>query len=476
MFNESASYAYAHLRLHELPAALGTSDAFFGLYYALMHLWLGFGTSEAAMRSFSVVSVVGAVVAIGYFTRALGGAAAGIFAALWAAFDPFLFDLAQQARPYALLLLFGVLTSAAFVAAAQRPTRGRWAIYVLVSALGCYVHLYLFSVVAAHALWASAFRRALWKRGLAVAVAAIGCALVPLLAVMRGYPEIDSYIELPIPHRLVDTLYWFAGSRPLALFAVLVAVGALVIGRRLTARERELGAFLALWLLVPLLGTFVASYLVRPLYAERYLAEAWPAYVVAIGLLLARLRPAIGAIALGAFAALAVTTTLNLHVAQAQDWRAASDLVVGSAISGDALVVYPKRGTVPYTYYRERLRTSGPPQLYPAREWFPLVQGQDTVEAPAVDTPPRWARRIWVLEGWTDIPGTDGALRAFLAPLASDYRLAFRRTFTRVGVLRFDRVSATEGRRTDRARDRDRTRPASRPDGSARSRAARRRT
>jgi mannosyltransferase len=440
VYREAASDTYARLNLHDLLDALRFNDVFFGVYYALLHGWMRlFGESEAALRSFSVVCAVAAVVAIACLARNLAGPKAGIAAAAFAAVSPLLFDLGHEARPYAMLVLLATLASSAFLAAALRPSAARWLVYALIAIFGCYIHLFTLTVVIAHVCWATLRRRALWSRGLPFALLGIGLAVVPLLVVMHNYGVVNAYIPLPRLTDLVSLSFWFAGSRLLAALAAVAVLALFVLRRAGRNAGNDTIAFLLLWLLIPPCLIFAASFLGKPIYTQRYMVEAWPAYVIALAIVIVRLpRPAM-MVAAAAVVLASVTTTIREGTASSQEWRGASAFVLHEAGSADAVVIYPKRGTLPFNYYRRRLDASGPRRLYPLRDWFPLVQGKDGVEAATLDVPSARPERVWVLEGWTDVPGTDANARQFLATLKGEYRLSKRWSFEHVAVLRFDR-------------------------------------
>jgi hypothetical protein len=294
-------------------------------------------------------------------------------------------------------------------------------------------------VVVAHACWAALYRRALWPHGLPFAVLGIGLSVVPLLVVIRHYGIVNAYISLPHPTDLVSLIFWFAGSRSLLALAAAAVLALFVLRRAGRNAGNDTIAFLLLWLLIPPCLIFAASFLGKPIYTQRYMVEAWPAYVIGLAIVIVRLPWPAMTIAAAAIVLASVTTTIREGTASSQDWRGASAFVLREAGSADAVVIYPKRGTLPFNYYRRRLDASGPRRLYPLRDWFPLVQGQDGVEAATLDVPSARPERVWVLEGWTDLPGTDANARLFLATLAREYRLSKRQRFERVAVLRFDR-------------------------------------
>jgi mannosyltransferase len=452
-FDEAATIAYAKLDFHGLYAAMQSSDAFFAAYYGWMHVWMRLGESEAAIRSFSVLCGAGAVIAVSLLARRLCDMKAGIVAGMLAAVSPLLFDVARQARPYALLVLLAAMSSLMFLFAAERPTLRRWSSYVFISAVGCYIHLFLFCLVAAHALWALVSRRNLYRCGLPWAVLGIALSTTPLLNVLHHYSGINGYIQRPTLRALIDTWEWFAGSRELAALAALLLVA--VIAPRLRPRGgiavTPVAMFLILTTVVPPLLIFAESSIAKPMYLQRYLVEAWPSYIVVIAIVLTRLRPTSFAPICALVVALQVYAVLSVHMQIAQNWRAASDVILERALPGDQLVVYPAIGTIPYEYYREQLHVQRAPMLrFPRWSPFPLTMtstgnSKFSVGAGGLSGASR-PRRIWFLIGWTDDPRTRPGLRTLTHTLPPPYRLAFDRRLIHESVLRFDRLPARSNR------------------------------
>jgi hypothetical protein len=367
--------------------------------------------------------------------------AAGLLAAL----DPALFELSRQTRPYALLVLVGALSSAALIDAVRRPRRAAWARYALVTALGCYVHLFMLALLAAHAAWATLYHRDAWRRGLGASAAVVALAAMPILVVLHAYPTVDAYIARQTPHLLVDTLYWFAGSRPLALAAIAAGVAALVWSwrSRVPAASTEVPALLVLWGCVPPLLVLAVSMAVKPMYTERYLAEALPAYLIGLGVVVARLPRPAALVAVAAFALGDLGTIIPVHGERGQDWRAATDVILTESLPNDGLVVYPERGTIPYGYYHGRLGLPGPRRIYPKVVSFPLMQSDDDPtfwERPSpLNGPARGYERIWFLAGWNTDARSVRGVGALIASLPPGYHLARRVRFVHETVLRFDR-------------------------------------
>ena len=446
-FDEAATITYARLDFAHLFEALQSSDAFFGTYYAWMHLWMHIGESEAALRWFSVFCAAGAVVAMSFFARRIAGTNAGIAAGILTATSPLLFDVARQARPYALLVLVAALSSLAFLRASEKPIVQRWLPYVTIGIVGCYVHLFLLFLVAAHAIWAWKFQRTLYRSGLSWAVSLIMLSITPLLAILHHYPTVNGYIPRPTWRTLTDTWVWFAGSRELVIIAILLLVGMLAV-RMVTHKRVTLtpfATFLIVTTTIPLLVVFAVSLFEKSIYLQRYLVEAWPSYIVGIAIMLTRLRPKYVApfavLVVVAFQAYAIRST---HLRVAQEWRAASTLIIANALPGDQLVVYPPFGMLPYDYYRQRLRALDAPVIRSPRSSpfpFTMTTNDDNkfaIDAAALEANADRSGRIWFLVGWTDDPRTAPGLRTLTNALPPSYHLSFDRRLVHEEVLRFD--------------------------------------
>jgi hypothetical protein len=117
-----------------------------------------------------------------------------------------------------------------------------------------------------------------------------------------------------------------------------------------------------LWLLVPVLTTFVLSY-VKPMFKERYLFAAMPAFPLLAAIGLMSLRPEailprvrilwlVRPIASVAVIALALTVIRNgLEIRQRENWRGAVAYLEASAEPDDGWIFISKRGQLGYEYY-----------------------------------------------------------------------------------------------------------------------------
>lgn len=114
-FNEAIATGIAQ---HSLGGVFGAVRDAGGapLYYLLLNLWVSAaGTSAAAVHWLSELFALLAIAAAMWVGWSLGGRRAGIFAAVLFAFSSYMTQFAQEAQPYALLVLLSLLSTAGFV-------------------------------------------------------------------------------------------------------------------------------------------------------------------------------------------------------------------------------------------------------------------------------------------------------------------------------------------------------------------------
>lgn len=294
------------------------------LYFLLLGGWMRlFGSSEAAVRALSVVFSTASIAALGLWLRSLEMRRRAI---LWsmtlAAVAPLHLFYASEARGYALVLLLVGLSLWTFTealrcgASARRSSRARavegtgwWALHGLVCALSFYTHNLLVPLTAAFwlAAWVQRADRRAWRSMLVTHAVALAL-FAPWIATLagqaasgqerwivkfwQGYPP-----ALAIPRSLLAFgvggpipiiiawpspaagIVWLSG----AWFAV-VAFFAFSFGWRSEADRRALGTLLV-FLLFPLIGLWLVSALVRPLYVVgRYDLPALPAFLGLMGM------------------------------------------------------------------------------------------------------------------------------------------------------------------------------------------------
>ncbi|MFP6563261.1 MAG: glycosyltransferase family 39 protein [Myxococcota bacterium] len=263
------------------------------LYFALLHFWGRlFGESEAALRMLSVVPSVATVALLFRLGTTLRDTRAGWIAALLSATSLLAIDYAQEARSYAWLMFFSVLSTHLLVRWRLRGLARDALLYAACTAALLYTHYFSFLFVFAQALYVFVAqsskdvpRRFLlgWCGAVAVALLAfapwLGTFLSQFASVRTGFwiepPHALAWLWAPLSF----LSWWGPWSESLApaSFGIAVAFAAVLgtlaivsrtsIGARLGAPDRadaalpavEVTWLLGLWLTVPIACALLLS-------------------------------------------------------------------------------------------------------------------------------------------------------------------------------------------------------------------------
>lgn len=326
-------------------------------YYTLLVGWMDtFGTSEAAMRSLSLVASVATIPLVYVLAREFADVERALFAALLFALSPMQVYFAQEARAYALMLLpvaLALVGMARFLGA-PRATRNL-VLYVVGATLAIYVHTTSILLVAAFNL---AFLAAvpgnravgwpgLWRWVAANAVVALLCvpeALAMLrevganrLSWMRPVNSHDVLLSFGV---LVTGPATYPGKLSIALGVLVLA--ALVAALWRTPPDRRAVTVL---LAVPAidLALILLAGLRQPILVPRVLCWMWlPLSVLLAGALARRtpLRPV-----LGGLVAVALGVGLVFQLGQGdrakEPWRPLLARLHSQLVNADVVVVGP---------------------------------------------------------------------------------------------------------------------------------------
>ena len=419
------------------------------LYAAMVHIsGAALGSSESALRLPSALAGIATVPAMAWLAdRWLGRRYAG-WAAWAAALSPFLVWYSQEARPYAMLILMGCVSSALMLDLAGRARapgaavsrRLRSASYAVVAAAGVLTSPSFAFVLPLHLRWwlaapraeqdaaagalrASRLRRA---RQAAIAVAVLGALALPwapqalrtwdwqrlhpgraaaagetalrgattfhaaavpfaLHAFAVGYTLGPSLRELRADPS-VSTLVRHAGEVALTtlVFGTLGVLGVVALRRR-----RRLTDFL-LWLAVPVLVVSWFAISNFKVFHPRYLAVASPAFLLAIAAALADLRPRPRALLAGAVLALWAVSLAHHFGAPGygkEDQRGAAALVTVRAARDESVIAVNTIDPMLYYYH-------GPAPLTPF--WLGFAADPATLERRLGEALPN-RRGAWVV-------------------------------------------------------------------------------
>ncbi len=276
--DEGLSVGIASFPLSEIPGVL-RQDGSPPLYYLLLHVWLDwFGAGEAATHAFSLLWALLAIPVALWAGWSLFGRRAGWIAATLAALNPFLTVYAQETRMYSLVIVLGLVATAAFLHAFAFRRRAYLPVFALSAALLLYTHNWaLFLLVGSLAGLVAIERLAGGRRELlreaALAYGAVAVAYLPWLptlvyqALNTGAP----WSKAPSPLELVGGFTIVLADQG-ALVAILLAGG---IGFKTLLGDVPSPARTAVLAALALaLATLVAGWVFShftPAWANRYL-------------------------------------------------------------------------------------------------------------------------------------------------------------------------------------------------------------
>src|SRR5262249_27237158 len=123
------------------------------LYYILLRGWLVLGHSEAVLRAFSAVSILGSTALMYFLVRALLSERIARIVVLLGVTSPFLLYYGQEGRMYAQLLLLTLASTLAFVHWVRRRSGAMALLYLVLSVAAVYTHLFAVFAVMAQVAW-----------------------------------------------------------------------------------------------------------------------------------------------------------------------------------------------------------------------------------------------------------------------------------------------------------------------------------
>jgi mannosyltransferase len=368
-------------------------EANMALYYALMFVWVrifGADSNETVMRLPSVLFGVAGLWALYRLGARLDRPLTGLVAAVLMAVNAYHIEMSQEARAYTMWAMLVTLSWDALIDALDSGRRGAWLRSVAGAPAAFYSRFCTLFVTAARVLVvAMRARVSEWRVLVAcgVLVAALCTPFLPFFVVNSDGSQI-LHVRPSGPGQVYDLFKLFAGaSTPLIVaYSLLGLIGcAVAVWRTIGARDRSgVGRALAplLWLLVPVLTIFLLSY-VKPMFKERYLFAAMPAFPLLAAIGLMSLRPVLARpLLVVGLAALAMVPLLSgLEIRQSENWRGATAYLDESIQPGDGAIFISKRGQLGYEYYGNwlsgtRNRSTRPDILEPF-SWEDLASSQD---------------------------------------------------------------------------------------------------
>ncbi|HET8673497.1 MAG TPA: glycosyltransferase family 39 protein [Thermoleophilaceae bacterium] len=396
-FDEAVTVRLVSGSFGHMLSSIGGSESTPPLYYMLAWVWTRiFGHGEAGLRSLSALAGT-AFVPVAYAAAAeLAARRVALAIAALTAFSPLLIWYSQEARSYALLVLFAGLSFWLFARLAREQRDRDLAWWTLVSALAIATHYFAAFVVAPEAAWlllrARDRRRPLVAIG---ALLAVGGALLPLLLRQRRLDLTSFITESSLAKRvaLVAKQFVVGYSSPgqtavIAAGALLILLGLALVWSRSVLRERR-AALLGVGIGLAAVGIPIVLALAGADYLDtRNLLGAWlPLMLVpALGYRARRagrtgLTALVALCALGLFVSVAVWANPRYQ----RDNNRGLARALGPAVVPRAIVVTPVSASVPLGVYMQPFA----PAVFPVREVDLVALAQRSALFSGSQPPPR---------------------------------------------------------------------------------------
>jgi hypothetical protein len=434
--DEVFSVLFARPSNAEFWTVLRTAEANMALYYLALREWMQLFTSDAGVRTLSVIPGVLSIPATYALGARLYSRRVGLWAAGLLAINACAVVYSQEARGYSMLVLFVALSSWAFVRLLERASLWNAALYIGFTVCAFYSHFYAIFVILAQACTLG-----LLPTNKIPLKSVIGSWLVIAVATMPGLRVVllshgSNLWWLPRAGvlEIYRTLTFLAAESGKAVGAILGVLLLVPIGVALhnawqtchqsgKSFESFRAGFAPLGLIVPMVGTMALS-VWRPMFFHRFLIVCLVPFVLlaAAGLEQMRnfrVRPAL-AIGIIVLSGVAVATS---YTKVREDWRGAAAFTRGVG-AGDPIAFFLKDAAAPFAYYRERLDQ-------PLRaEQLIRLESQPSKEQVA-----QWAKqypRIWMVR----FPaGTKDTIEPQLVgTMENEYRLCQRGNFKAISV------------------------------------------
>jgi mannosyltransferase len=337
-------------------------------YFLLLHFWMqAFGANLAVLRLPSEIAGTLAIPVVYLLGASLYSRSVGLFAAVFAAFSPFLIWHSQEARMYAFLVLFTLLSTYGLVLALRQGLSRGWVLFGIASFLAIYTQYYAFLVLFAQSLFVVFHWRQYPRRQILTwfgVMVLLAISYIPWVLTFHAnyHGASDPGLQTPTlytPFTLLSTFLFGYLSVPttsdvIAAWPLLVVAGLIfgVFAGRITRQA----SFLWLLFLVPIVMAFLITFTVRPFLSDRYLIVSLPALYILLAVALDRIQGRGLRIAMAVLVvlvslvswAVAERSPLNPEV---QDYRSAVQYIQVHAQPGDVVALDSFYNQDAFSYY-----------------------------------------------------------------------------------------------------------------------------
>ncbi|HVF53719.1 MAG TPA: glycosyltransferase family 39 protein [Actinomycetota bacterium] len=383
------------------------------LYYFLLHLWLHLGDGEAFIRSLSLIFFVASVPLIYAVASRLAGTRVALVATVLLTLNQNAVHRAQEARGYSLTLFLVILATYLAIRLIEASGRRVLIAYVATALLAVTSHAFALFAVSAHSVVFIVARRhrVPWRTvGMIVGVIITTGLLLwfgPLGEAVRKH-RFSWIAQVPASRVLIPigVLTGQGSGRFPIPYLIVSGVGVIALALRLRNKDERWKAAVPLaWLLVPLIGSFTASFF-YPMFFARYLVVVVPALIIVAAIGVTTIKPSFAAIAVSLVIIFIATQSLNAEYRETknEEWRAATRSILARAEPGDEIIFFHPNGANPYAYYVENADATSraPRMLWPLND--PKTGGFVRPPIESIPNKLEYAKgRLWLVNAYDSL-------------------------------------------------------------------------
>lgn len=329
--DELATWGMTTVSAHDLWPLLRSTDMVNGAYYALMWGWTHLlGSSDLALRLPSVIAMTLTAALVAALGSRFGGPRGGLLAGMLFAVVPAVSRYGQEARVYALVVLFAALSTLLLARALDRPRFTRFLPYVLVVAVLGALNVISMLLLLAHGVLVLTLRRRAFGGWLAAAAVGAVPAIV-VLALSAGQRGQVGWIG-PSTITSLSTL-------PYNLFGATAIGGALLVLAALSVSYRHPALVYSAWALLPTVTLFIAGHFTS-VWLPRYVLFTVPAWVLLAAGTLDRIPLVRGLLVVAAvgLVSLPAQITIRGDAGHDQDTHKLANIIANNEQPGDGIV------------------------------------------------------------------------------------------------------------------------------------------
>lgn len=357
-------------------------------YYLLFHFWIKvLGTEEVSTRAFSVIAGLIAIFLLFLIGSKLFGKDVGLISAFLMAISEYQIYYSQQARFYSYFELTVLLSFLFFILALEKKQFIYFFLYALANALMMYAHTHGTFIIIAQSIYLIIYWRKYrhvflpWLTTQFIFVILVSPYFYPLIFGAGGVESaVDKNIGgIPLPSTSdpIRSIYRFMfsarGERSWAMMALNYSIAAIFLlvsmwvysikntninsllislsntwseTKQFLVLHASKVIFLICWLGLPIILPFILSFLLTPIYLDRYVISASPAFYLILAIVMVNIRKIIPTWAM--ICALIIMIFPSLFYYYSRDvheqWQQVANYVQENSMGNDVIVFAPNQG------------------------------------------------------------------------------------------------------------------------------------